>query len=317
MPERTIEVVLVLVPHFPLLSMSICTESLRVANREAGRSAFNWVLATADGAPVRSSSGFDMSGRALGEIERADVAIVLSSYGPEAGCDPTLLNWLRRQDRLGGLIACADTAGYILARAGLLGERHIAVHPETLPAYQAIFEGRVILDSTAAEDGRILSSTGGMATMDMVLRLIHRLAEDGIAARVAEVMVYPWRPAEGPEAAPRTDVARRIDGRLGRMVELMQMHLDTPLPLEELCVLAHVPSATARRLFHRHFQRSPRRYYLDLRLRRARDLLRNSAIPVSDVAARSGFADQSAFTRAYQSHYAVLPSRDRVDKSGR
>ena len=71
-----------------------------------------------------------------------------------------------------------------------------------------------------------------------------------------------------------------------------------------------------RRLFLRRFKRSPGRYYMDVRLGRARVLLRNSALSVTDVADRVGFANAGSLSRAYRQRFGVVPSKDRIPKTG-
>ena len=308
-----ITVTLFLAPRFPLLSLAICTESLRVANRELGSHAFGRQIVTPDGAAAMSSSGLQLAAdAALGDVTFAPVAILLSSYQPEQAATREVLAWLRRQDRLGALLACVDTGAYLLAKAGLVGGRHIAAHHEALPAYEELFEDSVLLDQHFAFDGRIASSAGGMATMDMMLQIITHLHDRALAERVAHVLNY--RPLEATTDAIGMASDRaiaRVDRRLGRLVELMQANLENPLPLAQLCEIAHVDTSTARRLFLRRFKLSPGRYYMSLRLDRARSLLTNSALSVRDIATMAGFADASAFSRAYRQWFGQQPSKAR------
>lgn len=310
-----LHVTLVLTPSFPLLSLSICTESLRVANRELSRAVFAWTVATADGAPATSSSGLELAAAAaLSDIPRTSIAIVLSSYNPEAACAPALLNWLRRQDRQGAEIACVDTAAYILGRAGLLRGRRVAVHPETVPAYREVLREARVVDSAHALDGRLASSAGGMATMEMMLDLIERRCGAEQARRVATVLTFRRRAEAAGESGEAT--IPRIDRRLGRLIGHMRANLETPLPLAELCRLARLDPSTARRLCVKWMGASPGRYYMELRLDRARHLLANSALPIAAVATMTGFADSSSFGRAYRRRFGARPSASRYQAPG-
>lgn len=312
------EVALVIGPRFPLLSLAICTESLRIANRELGRPAFTHSIVSADPTTVISSSAKQVKPISdLKEVTSPQAVVVLSSYEPEAFCKPAMLTWLRRQDRRGVVIGCADTGAYVLARAGVLRGRKVAVHHETLPAYSETLGDCVLLDQVHAQSDGLLSSGGGMATADMMLDLIAIFEGQAITERIAYVLNYrrlrdePARPNSFGDGA-----IARVDGRLGRMVEIMQSHLDSPLPLEAICKLAHTDASTARRLFLRRFGTTPGRYYGHLRLERARLLLAHSALQVGEIAAMAGFNDASAFARAYHRHYGRLPSQDRRAASG-
>ncbi len=313
MTSGHVTVALVLAPRFPLMSLSACTESLRVANRELGRLAFSRLLLTTDDALATSSSGISiMPDAAFAETLFAPVVLVLSSYEPEEACHPPFLAWLRKQYRLGAVVGCVDTASYILAKAGILGLHKVAVHRESLPAYQELLASAAILDRLFAFDSTIVSSAGGMATLDMMLGLITRFQDKRLSDRVAHVLNYRRLAIEAdPEESSHDGTISRIDRRLARMVELMQTNLENPLPIAKISRQSQVPGATANRLFLRYFQLTASRYYMKVRLERAHSLLSNSPLPVGEIAAKVGFLDASAFTRAYRRQFGKLPSSSR------
>lgn len=328
LPVPALPVTLVLGPRFPLLSLAICTECLRVANRELGRVAFAHTIVTESGGPALSASGIEVAaGAALADITRTRVAILLASMNPEAAATPGLVARLRRQDRLGALIGCVDTGSYVLARAGLLRHRHVVVHHEMLPAYAETFGDSVLPDRLFALEGRVVSSVGGAATFDMMLALVARVEDEALADRVAHVLTYRRRsgrladPALGLDSEVPvggiTDAAlARVDRRIARLVEAMQAHIGAPLGLVAICRLAGVEESTARRLFIRRFAMTPGRYYMAMRLDRAHYLLDNSALPVGAIAEKAGFADPSAFARAFRRRFGRLPSQARGGTDG-
>jgi len=327
-PAAARPVTLVLGPRFPLLSLAICTECLRVANRELGRAAFAHTIVTETGRPALSASGIEIvAGAALADITRTRVAVLLASLNPEVAATPGLMAWLRRQDRLGALIGCVDTGSYVLARAGLLRGRHVVVHHEMLPAYADAFGESVLPDRLYALEGRVASSVGGAATLDMMLALIARFEGDALSDRIAHVLTYRRRARRSEESArglttkvpdggiPDAALAK-VDRRIARTVEVMQAHIEAPLTLAAICRLAGVEESTARRLFARRFGMTPGRYHMAMRLDRANYLLENSALPVGAVAERAGFADSSAFARAFRRRFGRLPSQARGSSVG-
>lgn len=312
----TAQIAIAIGGRFSLLAFGVCVDALRIANRELGAPAFGWTVATVDGAPAVSSSGIETpAAAAVADLPMVDAAILLASYDPEAFCAPAMLAWIRRLDRRGATILCADTSAFVLGRAGVLRGRRVAAHHEATPAYREALGEAVLLDRLLAEDGALISSGGGVATADAVLRLIARFEGEALAARVAHVLNYAPI-GERPET-PRSDAAlRRIDRRLGRMVELMQSHLEQPLTLARLCRLAGVDETTARRLFRRAFRESPSSYYAGLRLERAKMLLGHGGLSVAEIAALSGYADASAFARAFRRRFGAPPSAARQVASG-
>lgn len=311
-------VTLVLAPRFSFLSLAICMDSLRIANRESVSPVFHTILASESGRPVACSSGPEVTPHAaLADLSVSPVTIVLTAYEPEAACTPTLLAWLRRQDRQGGILGCVDTAALVLARAGLLRGERIAVHHEVVQPFREEIGAAILLDKRYAFQGRRLSSAGGMATLEMVLALIERTRGTALARRVAHAMSFELPPREQvPEREALPGGLSAMDRRLGRMVAIMQSHLETPLPVAEVCRRASVEDSTARRLFRAQLKETPGAYYSRLRLERARTLLRYSHLGVAEIAQAVGFADTPSFSHAFRRVFGLPPSQDRADFSG-
>lgn len=295
------------------MSLAACTESLRIANRELGRVAFSRLLLTPDDASASASSGIALAPDVtLAETPFAPVVLVLSSYHPEEACRPGFLAWLRKQYRQGAVIGCVDTASYILAKAGILRAHKVAVHRESLSSYKEMLANAALLDRLFAVDGKIVSSAGGMATLDMMLGLIALFQNKSLADRVAHVLNYrPFAAEATSEETSRDGAIARLERRLARMIEHMQTNLENPLPIATICHVAQVPRATANRLFLRYFQATPSQYYMKIRLERAQTFLGNSPLAVGEIAARVGFLSASAFTRAYRRQFGKLPSSSR------
>ncbi len=314
----TLPVTLVVAPRFSFLSLAICMDGLRIANRESVMPVYDCIVASENGTPVACSSGPEVTPQAaLSDLAVSPVTIVLTAYEPEAACSPALLAWLRRQDRQGGIIGCVDTAALVLARAGLLRGERIAVHHEVVQPFREEIGEAVLLDKRYAFEGRRLSSAGGMATMEMLLALIERTQGTSLARRVAHAMSFQMPPDEQvPEHEALPGGIAAVDRRLGRMVAIMQGHLETPIGIAEVCRRAHVEDSTARRLFRAQLKESPGAYYLRLRLERARTLLRYSHLSVAEIAAAVGFADTPSFSHAFRRVFGLPPSHARSDASG-
>ncbi len=316
-PKPPLAVTLVVAPKFSYLSLAILMDGLRVANRVSLSPAFDWIVADETGAPVPSSSGLAVTPQArLADIAFAPVAIVLTAYEPEAACTPALLNWLRRQDRRGAVIGCVDTGALALARAGLVEGARIAVHPEVVRPFREEIGEAVLLDRRFAFEGRRLSSAGGFATMDMLLALIERTGGTRLARQTAQTMMFEAAPSEFTHAAFATGGVSSLDPRLGRLVALMQDHIEDPLGIDDLCARARVDPSTARRLFRKRIGETPAAYYTRLRLERARTLLRYSQLVIAEIAVATGFADTASFSHAFKRLYGRPPSRAREDVTG-
>ena len=91
----------------------------------------------------------------------------------------------------------------------------------------------------------------------------------------------------------------------------MEGCLEDPLSPSILAKQAGLSTRQLERLFRRYLDRSPKRYYLELRLKKARSLLLQTDMSVINVALACGFASPSHFSKCYRSHYSTTPYRER------
>lgn len=302
---------IVLGEGFSLVSLSMVTEPLRVANRESPKPLFQWRLLSVDGARPKSSSGlaFDIGGK-LDEA-KTDVVILVASYSPDKLRSPAFLNWLRRRAREGSLMGCVETGALLFAEAGLLAKHPAAVHRESITAFREARGDDLFVDRLFHFGGDRFSSAGGVVTMDMTLALITHFGSHRLSRRVAEVLYYLPRESDRDEAIGADSSLRRLDRTLGRATEIMMANIETPVQIREICARLGVPSYQLQRLFQRHLNQSPQGYYLELRLDRARNLLRNSSEKTGTIAHMCGFPAPESLSRAYKARYGVSPSNDR------
>ena len=103
-------------------------------------------------------------------------------------------------------------------------------------------------------------------------------------------------------------VLTRLPDKVRQAIGLMQRHIDNPLPLPEIGRRIVLSPRQLERLFLRHAGMSPLRFYMQLRVERARELLLYSDRPVIEVAVSSGFTSTSHFATWYKRIYGVRPS---------
>lgn len=302
---------IVLTDNFPLLSLALITEPLRVANRELGEAVWNWRLRSAGGGAVSSSSGFSLETEPLGS-DATDVVLLLSSYRPEAALAKPLLAWLRRKSRTGATMGCVDTGALIFAEAGLLDAVPAATHFEALRGYRDTYDDRMFADRLFDVSENRCSSAGGVATFDMTLGLIGRYCGRDLSTRVAEILTYRPTEFEGPQQKLLAETSiMRLDRNLGRAIDLMLAHIEDPLPISAVAGRIDIPEWSLVRLFKRHLKQTPSHYYRQLRLSQARNLLQNSSYRINEIGRLCGFENPETLARAYRRHYGHSPSEER------
>ncbi|MEO3416660.1 helix-turn-helix domain-containing protein [Roseovarius sp. CAU 1744] len=297
---------------FPLLSLSLIIEPLRIANRVSPRPVFDWRILSSDSETPRSSSGRKFPVDGFLDDGTADAIILLASYAPDRMSSKALMKWLRAQARKGTLMGCVDTGALLFAEAGLLNQRPAAVHHEAIAGFRERQDDAFFVDRLFDLHGNRCSSAGGVVTIDMTLALISHFESPRLARQVAEILNY--RPLDSDKAKglfgydwsmPRTDRT------LAKAVEIMLANVETPVQISEICTRLNVKIWRLRRLFLRHLGKSPQAYYLELRLDHARNLLRNSHEKVGAIALMCGFPARESLSRAYRARYGTAPSADR------
>ena len=114
--EKPQRFVFVLLENFTMLCFACAVESLRIANRMAGRQIYDWTLAGEGGETVSCSAGIQYAlNQDLEELSRDDTIMICGGIDVQAATTKRVVSWLRREARRGATVAGLCTAGYTLA----------------------------------------------------------------------------------------------------------------------------------------------------------------------------------------------------------
>ena len=308
-PER---IGFVLLPQFAMLSLFCALEPLRVANRFGG-DLYSWHFFSQDGEPVASSSGIPVAVEGdLEDLEHCSILIVDASFEPEAALTPGLLSRLKRLDRQGVMIGAMDTGCYALAHAGLLDDHRITLHWESLPAFQEAFPKIQTTTKLFEFNANRFTCSGGTAAIDMMLYMIRQRHGSELSRKVSDQFIHDR--IRGAQDHQRLDAGRRLNihhPQLVQVVEVMEQNLEDPLEISELATVVNLPLRRMQRLFRKQLNSTPTRFYLQLRLERARQLLRQTLMPVVEIGIACGFRSPEHFSRSYKAHFGESPRTDR------
>ena len=302
-----------LLPQFSMLAFSSAVEPLRAANRLSGRALYDWRILTADGRPIHSSSRMHLlPDGGLDDCGRLDFLFVVAGLAVQRLREPAVIAALRRLARGGCRLGALSTGSYLLAWAGLLDGFRCTVHWENLDAFREDFPDLDVTGELFEIDGPRLTCSGGTASLDMMLSLIAQSHGRDLAAQVAEQFIH--------ERIRDTHDHQRmsLQGRLGishpkllQVIAMMEAHLEEPLARAELARRAGLSTRQLERLFRRYLGRTPTRYYLELRLHRARALLTQTAMSILNVALACGFVSASHFSKCYREFFHKMPREER------
>ncbi|MGQ0430132.1 MAG: GlxA family transcriptional regulator [Gammaproteobacteria bacterium] len=299
--------------NYSLIAVANAVEPLRMANRVIGESVYEWSIVSLDGRPVLASSGLDLAPTvALDKMGRVDILFVCGGINVRDAVSAPLLTTLRRLADRRVALGALCTGGYALARAGLLDHHRATIHWENLPALREEFPRVQINDQVFSIDRDRYTCSGGTAPLDLMLNLIQLEYGPRISQRVSEQFVLERvRSAEDRQYVPLRAQVGASHRSMIRVAQLMEENIERPLSLDRIAQSSGLSRRQIERLFRRHLDCVPKRYYLELRLRRARELLLQTAMPIMDVTTSCGFKSPPHFSRCYRSQFGHPPSTER------
>ncbi|MRH22319.1 GlxA family transcriptional regulator [Rhodovulum strictum] len=315
---RPQDLVFVLLDRFTMISFASAIEPFRIANRMSGRTLYRWRLAGEGGEWATCSNGariaLDMDLDALG---RDETVLVCGGIDVQAATTKRLVSWLRREARSGRIIAGLCTAAHALARAGLLDDHRATIHWENRDGFAEDFPEIELTKSVFVIDGNRMTTAGGTASIDLALTMIAEAHGPDLANAVADQLIYSSIRTD--RDTQRLSIPTRIGVRhpkLSQVINAMERNLEEPISPATLAQDVGMSTRQLERLFRRYLGRSPKRYYMEMRLAKARNLLLQTDMSVINVALACGFASPSHFSKCYRAHYATTPYRERGSRGG-
>ncbi|MBZ4022455.1 AraC family transcriptional regulator [Rhodobacter sp. TJ_12] len=312
-PERTRRYIFLLLDRFTMMAFASAVEPMRLANQVSGQKLYDWKLASEDGGDVSCSNGttvrVDMG---LGEVTRDDTVLVCGGIDVAEATSKPILNWLRREARRGATMGGLCTGTWAVAKAGLLEGKRATIHWENQDSFFEDFEGVELAKSVFVIDGNRLTSAGGIASIDLILKLIARDHGEALANSVADQLIY--NAIRTDQDSQRLSIPTRIGVRhpkLSQVIGRMESNIEEPISPSKLAEEVGMSTRQLERLFRRYLNRSPKRYYMEIRLQKARNLLMQTEMSVINVALACGFASPSHFSKCYRAHYRTTPYRER------
>ncbi|WP_372573976.1 GlxA family transcriptional regulator [Ruegeria jejuensis] len=311
--------VFVLLNKFSVLSFASALDSVRIANRMSGRELYSWSLIGEGGDLAHCSAGtsFKLDGD-LGELSRDDTILLCGGVDVQQATTKRLLSWLRREARKGIRIGGLCTGAFTLAKAGLLDGKRATIHWENSDSFAEEFDEVELTKSVFLIDGNRMTTAGGTSSIDLMLKIIADDFGEELANAVADQMIYSTIRTD--QDTQRLSVPTRIGVRhpkLSQVIQMMERNIEEPISPSILAKDVGMSTRQLERLFRRYLNRSPKRYYMELRLQKARNLLMQTDMTVINVALACGFASPSHFSKCYRAHYNTTPYRERGAQAGR
>lgn len=319
MRSQTQQVWFLVAPGAELLDVTGPWEVLGHANDVLGRKAYELRLVGPGGSELCTRHGVVMSNvhplRAAG-ARLPHVAVVAggSPFTPLPAAEARIAAWLRKHHaRLATLVSIC-TGAFVLGEAGLLDGRRVTTHWRFLADLTRRFPAAAVVDEGIfVRDARLWTSAGIAAGIDLTLALVEADHGQPVAMAVAkELVLFLRRSGHQAQFSAALQRQEKVPLRLRDLSTFVLEHIDRPLPVEWLARGLGMSPRTLSRWCREHLSESPAALVRRLRIEEARRLLEETALPLKDVALRTGLGDTSTLWRAFTQCLGVTPAAYRA-----
>lgn len=311
------KLLIIVTPDFNMAATLNLIDPFRVANYLDGIAHFDWSVASMSGGSCTASNGLKIDTECLASLPGTDwdFVIVSSSWAPETHCEPPLLSALKIFSKNGCTMGSLDTGAFILAEAGLLRARTVTVHYEHIDAFRELYPTTDVIEDLFVFESDVVSCCGGAAAIDFGLQIVKSVKGEVLANQTARYLyqenIRPAGTRQQPES--QEPLGRSVPGPIKDAVRVMEQHLEDVLSIPEICKLVGVSQRHLDRLFSQHVKKTPALYYRHIRLDRARGLITQTDMPLSEVCVAAGFLNPVHFSRIYKERFGLSPTRDRIE----
>ncbi|WP_370228577.1 GlxA family transcriptional regulator [Cognatishimia sp.] len=305
----------VLTPGYSALSFTHALVVLQLANKHGEDEPFEIRVLSEGGEPMTDTMGgsFPIDGP-LEDPSRQDFIILVTGDSVERQDMSAVSAYLRKADRMGCVISGLYTGAYVMAKAGLLDGKRATIHWEKRQAFLEEFPEVDLTEYTFTSASSPYSTSGGTSAIDLMLFHVSELRSEKLANLVAGFLNYTN--IRVIQHSARIQAADRVGFRhpkLSEILALMETNLEEPLRPSDLAKTVNISTRQLERLFRRYLSATPKKYYTDLRLQRAQQLLLQTNMTVTAVGVACGFNTASHFSRLFRARFGTSPHRLRGD----
>ena len=305
-----------LLNNFTLISFSSAIEPLRLANDALKEKIYSWSTFSEKGETVLSSDGIninvDFSINSEVALNKIDLLIVCGGLEIEKNYSKSIARFLRNVDSKEISLGAICTGSRILAMANLLNGYSCSVHWDGLSTLSNLFPNINVRRNLFTIDRDRFTSSGGIAPFDMMLKIIRDRYDLTVSSAVAEQFISDRiRRGDDEQRIPLKHLIGSLSVQLMSAVQLMEANIREPINQTDLAAYMGLSTRQLQRLFKQYLSCSPSRYYLQLRLQRAKNLLQQTSLSIIEVTAESGFISVSHFSKSYKIYFGYPPSIER------
>ncbi|TWC43252.1 AraC family transcriptional regulator with amidase-like domain [Pseudomonas sp. SJZ079] len=318
MPKR--RVAFVLLDNFSMMAFTGAVDALVTANLMSPTPLYEVLVVGGADAVVVSDLGIAISaGCRLVDLDekRLDMLVMCGGFRVRLQADPLIRSKLRSAEAAGAMLGGLWNGAYFLAEAGLLDGYECAFHPDGRAMMAELFPKVKLSSHSHVLDRERISCAGANSSLGMMLEVVRRSCGEQLVCAIEEVLSCDKMQEVMDVSVVAVDYDPTLPQALKVALELMHNNIDEPLVVDEIATCVGISRRQLERLFCRHVNATPSRYYLELRLTRARQLLQQTNKSLADIAVASGFVSISHFRRCFREFFDIAPGRFRTTSQAR
>jgi AraC family transcriptional regulator, transcriptional activator FtrA len=276
--------------------------------RDEAESPYDVFLCGGPGSDLRSigfaADGLDPWSR----VATADTVIVPGLDEPGRPRDPKAHEAIASAAENGARLVSLCTGAFVLGYSGVLSGHRVTTHWALADEFRRSFPDVDLQDEELfIDDGQVLSSGGMLAAADLCLHILRQDHGQAYANDVSRLLVSPpYR--TGGQSQYRATTASPGSGPLAPLMDWALEHLDEALDLRTLAAKAHLSTRTLSRRFEAETGRGALQWIGERRVERARALLEDTPMSVTEIAFATGFGSLASFRRQFTRLTGATPS---------
>lgn len=296
-----------------------CAVELFALDRpELGVPWYSYAVCAVEAGPFRAAGGLTVAApHGLEEVARADTVVIPGWRGADAAPPPALIEALQQAAARGARLCSICSGAFVLAHAGLLGGRRATTHWRYLDQLEAAFPNIDVEQGVLyVQDGRIVTSAGSAAGLDMLLHLVRSDFGVDIANRVAQRLVVPSHRDGGQAQLVARPLPSSEHNAIARLMDWVRENLRAEHSVESMAAQAKMGARTFQRRFKEGTGSTPLAWLVKERVQLAEHILETRpALGLEAVADLSGLGSPESLRRHFRSHGLSAPGsyRHRLD----
>ncbi|MCP1314133.1 MULTISPECIES: GlxA family transcriptional regulator [unclassified Halomonas] len=314
--RRVRRVAFILLDHFSMMAFTGAVDALVTTNLMKSSTLYEVLVVGDERGATVSDLGIEVSTDvALAKLDSAalgiDVVIVCGGLRVKPQATSLLRSRLKSAEGHGAILGGLWNGAYFLAEAGLLSGYQCAYHPDGRAMMAEQFWDVSVTSRSFIVDRNRLSCAGASSSLSMMLELVRSDCGNEVVGAVEEMLSCD-KGLDSPDVSTlRVDRNHTLPEKLKISLQLMKNNIEEPLSIPEISNWVNLSRRQLERLFASYVSASPSRYYMELRLTRARQLLQQTNKPLAEVAVATGFVSISHFRNCFHQLFDITPGQFR------